>query len=532
MDVAAHPRQVMIDLLPEAFVAIDVVTRRFLLANAAAERLIGYSQAELQLMSPADVLELADGARLEQAFETLSPGTVSRREWMMRTKHGQVFPIGVTSVPIVLDDRLVIQMLVRDLSAEDPDAAQRTLLSLANDRLTVSLDYEATLRAVLSLVVPRIADGCTIALIDQSGRPFHAARGAVDPAVADGLSIEIAATGQADVVVSVAAESDAAPSAGLATEAAGSTGTEVTFELRAHGRELGTLTMRRCLPRVWDAAGRSLALALARRAAQAIDSAMLWQTAQRELARRSAILRISRAFAEGEPGGDHVMEVLINESLAMLGADHGGISLWDAPAGSLIQVYSNTGRSNGMVVSLEQSLSGRAALERRPVISNEYQEEYGKGTPSGRFGAQAGIAAPLLHEGRLLGVISVGSCLPERKFGPDDAEALELLAGMAASMLGTLERAQLQAVSLASRELAHRLNNDLALAVGTIDMLREERGLGDDLQVLVADAAAGLERVGEQLRRLQQLARFQTRETPVGPALDLDRSTGAAADPS
>jgi GAF domain-containing protein len=166
------------------------------------------------------------------------------------------------------------------------------------------------------------------------------------------------------------------------------------------------------------------------------------------------------------------------------------------------------------------------------VISNEYQQEYGKGTPSGRFGAQAGIAAPLLHEGRLLGVISVGSCLSERKFGPDDVEALELLAGMAASMLGTLERAQLQAVSLASRELAHRLNNDLALAVGTIDMLREEPGLGDDLQELVADAAAGLERVGDQLRRLQQLARFQTRETPVGPALDLDRSTGAAADPS
>ena len=129
-------------------------------------------------------------------------------------------------------------------------------------------------------------------------------------------------------------------------------------------------------------------------------------------------------------------------------------------------------------------------------------------------------------------MISIGARLPTRQFGPDDAEALELLAGMAASMLGTLERAQLQAVSLASRELAHRLNNDLALAVGTIDMLREEPGLGDDLQELVADAAAGLQRVGEQLKRLQQLARFQTRETPVGPALDLDLSTGPGSHPA
>ena len=43
---------------------------------------------------------------------------------------------------------------------------------------------------------------------------------------------------------------------------------------------------------------------------------------------------------------------------------------------------------------------------------------------------------------------------------------------------------------------------------------------------------AGLQRVGEQLKRLQQLARFQTRETPVGPALDLDRSTGGGSNPA
>ena len=63
-------------------------------------------------------------------------------------------------------------------------------------------------------------------------------------------------------------------------------------------------------------------------------------------------------------------------------------------------------------------------------------------------------------------------------------------------------------------------------------MLREEPGLGDDLQELVADAAAGLQRIGQQLKQLQRLARFQTRETPVGPALDLDRSTGPGPDPS
>ena len=84
------------------------------------------------------------------------------------------------------------------------------------------------------------------------------------------------------------------------------------------------------------------------------------------------------------------MEVLLSEALVMLDADHGGIALWDAPSGSLVQVYSNTGRSNGMTVSLEHSLSGRAALARRPVITNDYQNEYGRGTPAGRLGHRPG----------------------------------------------------------------------------------------------------------------------------------------------
>jgi GAF domain-containing protein len=267
-------------------------------------------------------------------------------------------------------------------------------------------------------------------------------------------------------------------------------------------------------------------------ATPAIERAVLWQAAQVELARRTAITRISRAFAESAPGSSGALEVLLHEAQALLGADHGGVCRWDTPSQTLVQVYSSHGPSSGITLDLEHSLSGRAALDRRPVVANDYQGEYGQGTPAGRAGARSSIAAPLVHEGRLIGAISVGCLVPGRCFGPDDGETLELLAGMAALMLVTLERAQVQAVSLASRELDHRLNNDLALAVGTIDLLRGHPALGRDLLLLVEDAAAGLQRVGEQLRRLQQVTRFQIRETPVGPALDLDRSADTAAPPA
>ena len=485
---------------------VDAVTRRIIVANEAMARLVNYSRDELLTLGPADLLTPGDDTRLVAAYEHLTPGTISRREWIGRRKDGTQLLVSVVSVPLVVGDRLIVQMLIHDLSDEAPDAGQRSLLALANDRLATTVDFADTIQTVLSLVVPQIADRCTIDLLDESGVLTRAADTA-----------ETTATGGEPAAPGAAASS--------------ATGEPSTFDLRAHGRELGVLTMYRALPRSWHPDARSVAIALARRAAQAIDTALLWQTAQRELARRAAMHRISRAFAESEPGGDRVMQVLLNEAMAILGGDHGGVAMWDMPSGRLVQVYSNTGRSNGMTVGLDDSLSGAAARLQRPVVSNDYQTEYGKVTPGGRFGAHAGIAAPLLHEGRLIGVLSVGTRIEGKRFTADDVQALELLAGMAAAMFGTVERAQLQAVTLAARELAHRLNNDLALAVGTIDMLRGEPSVTDELRELISDAAAGLERVGEQLAQLQQLVRFQTRETPIGPALDLDGSREPGARP-
>lgn len=482
--------------------AVDAQTRRIVAANDAMSRLVNYSHAELLSMGPADLLTPGDDTRLVLAYEHLTPGAISRREWMGRRKDGSQLLVTVVSTPLLVGDRLVVQMLIHDHSDDAPDAGQRTLLALANDRLATTVDYDETLQTITTLIVPEIADRCAIDLLDESGELTRVADTATDAAPA-----------------SNGAATDASTGAHL-----GALVDTATFDLRAHGRELGVLTMYRTAPRSWNPDAHSVALAVARRSAQAIDTALLWQTAQRELARRAAIHRISRAFAESEPGGDRVMQVLLDEAMEILGGDHGGVAMWDVPSGRLVQVYSNTGRSNGMTVGLHDSLSGAAARSQRPVVSNDYQAEYGRATPGGRFGAQAGIAAPLLHEGRLIGVLSVGTRKAGKRFTPDDAEALDLLAGMAAAMFGTVERAQLQAVTLAARELAHRLNNDLALAVGTIDMLRGEPSVTDELRELISDAAAGLERVGEQLAQLQQLVRFQTRETPIGPALDLDGS--------
>ena len=95
-----------------------------------------------------------------------------------------------------------------------------------------------------------------------------------------------------------------------------------------------------------------------------------------------------------------------------------------------------------------------------------------------------------------------------------------------ASHLAQQEAARLQGVVLTGRELSHLLSNDLAMAVGWIDYLREHPDLPPDLRDVVDDASVGLERAVEHLKRLQQVNRVAVRETPLGPALDLAQSVG------
>jgi DNA-binding response OmpR family regulator len=86
---------------------------------------------------------------------------------------------------------------------------------------------------------------------------------------------------------------------------------------------------------------------------------------------------------------------------------------------------------------------------------------------------------------------------------------------------------QVAAIHLAAREVAHRLNNDLTLAVGFLELLQHGSAhLTVPQQALLADARRGLAAAVGTVEQLQQVVRVATKDTPSGPALDLERSTG------
>jgi DNA-binding response OmpR family regulator len=241
------------------------------------------------------------------------------------------------------------------------------------------------------------------------------------------------------------------------------------------------------------------------------------------LARHAAVLRVARRFAaEGDP--DALLKHVVEEAVTLVDGEVGAVYRWDELHGCLAPVAMQAAPASVNATSTQQigrgevrlgeGAVGRAAELRAPVVDNA------------NGGAE--IVAPLLHEGRLVGALAIRTGKTGLTFSEENVESLEMLAGVAASALVGLERAQLVAVALAARELAHILNNDLALPVGAMELLREDPALPPQLRQIVEEASAGLASAAGHVRRLQQVVRIQTKETPVGPALDLERSAGSS----
>lgn len=170
--------------------------------------------------------------------------------------------------------------------------------------------------------------------------------------------------------------------------------------------------------------------------------------AQTQLARRESLLRLARRFAS-ESDTEQVFTDLLDEAVAVLGGDDGTLTSWDPARGVLVPVRNTLPNADEFsVIELGTGGSGRAAERRSAVVFNDYQRESGSETPAGKAGVRASVCVPLLHEGRLLGTLGVNTYDPDKQFTLEDAEVLELLAGIASGVLASLERtAQLAAAN-------------------------------------------------------------------------------------
>jgi len=87
------------------------------------------------------------------------------------------------------------------------------------------------------------------------------------------------------------------------------------------------------------------------------------------------------------------------------------------------------------------------------------------------------------------------------------------------------EKTQLDTAKKVGRALADKLNNDLAVPMGSLDMLLEDSSLSAQHKALIEAAINGLTRAGQRSGELMKMHRFKEINTPGGqPMLDWDNS--------
>lgn len=218
--------------------------------------------------------------------------------------------------------------------------------------------------------------------------------------------------------------------------------------------------------------------------------------------RREALLRLSRRFA-AETDPEQLLHELLREAISLVGGSAGIVTRWVEEEQALIPVGDAAlGR-----LGLGEGASGRAAQQREPVLLHSVDG----GTPEpalARANLRAAVAVPLMHEGRLVGTLAVGTDDPGKVFSQIDTELIEMLASTAAAALLALEHARLDGVLLAARTAQHELNNQLAVARGYAEMLVGSPDLPAHLMEMAEEVKNAADDAAATVRQLRSISRI------------------------
>lgn len=239
---------------------------------------------------------------------------------------------------------------------------------------------------------------------------------------------------------------------------------------------------------------------------------------ERQLVRGETLLRVVRGFAaEGDP--QRLVGSIAEEAMRLLGGDRVVVARWDPQDKTLrpIATRAEVEADEAEAEPAESSI-GLAVRRRRPVVVNHPAVgSGGKAGASASSGVHAEVAAPLLDEDTLLGAISVTTTDDSRQFGLEDAELLEVLAGLAAATIVGHEEARLEGVLLSARTAQHEVNNRLSLVRGYAEILADHPDLPADLQHPAEEIVRAARAAADILRKLGKIDAL--REVEWGPGL-------------
>jgi signal transduction histidine kinase len=225
-----------------------------------------------------------------------------------------------------------------------------------------------------------------------------------------------------------------------ATALAGEARSLLTVPLVVRDRPIGALGLLFAEERQLSAEELTLAKTLADQAAQALERARLLEQEQaarrasEELARELHEIQVLSDAALGHLDRDALLETLLERVTEMVAADTAAVLLHDESR-AVVRLYAAIGLPQAVEKRIEipvgRGFAGRIAATRAPVAIHDVQPEDVVGAILRDSGVRSLLGVPLLAEGRLVGVMHVGSLTP-RQFGERELRLLRAAAERAA----------------------------------------------------------------------------------------------------
>jgi PAS domain S-box-containing protein len=255
----------------------------------------------------------------------------------------------------------------------------------------------------------------------------------------------------------------------------------IAAPMTMESRALGALAVYRTRPRAFDDAHAALLRALADHAASSIHNRRLISELARErglAARRTEVERTLRHMAARIavlPDPAVTLAELVEQARRLLDVSVASVDLvepidgrwsWISPDGGPIPSRGPTDLVRHEEPDPLPGVWGRAIRERRVVATGDYAADasflHHPDTDAliEAGGLRSVAAAPLLSEGRLLGVLSVAAPQVDA-FGVPELDLVEALSTLAATALGTTRR--LAELRSSRAELALRVDREHAL---------------------------------------------------------------------
>ena len=173
--------------------------------------------------------------------------------------------------------------------------------------------------------------------------------------------------------------------------------------------------------------------------AERMASALALARERERLAARAERFRRLTAFATAvnttlDP--DRVRQAIVEELLDVFAADSVALTILDRSTGTYaVGAVAGTDQSFvGLPVGIGEGLAGRAIRDRVPVVDGQFDATTNRtlaasGVPIPKL---AGVAAPLIRDDAVVGAVTIFRNDLGRPFGPDELEALPVVAGLIA----------------------------------------------------------------------------------------------------